>query len=359
MCPCAIDAWLAITENSIGPKAYRPQEVVRALNGTTIQVIHSDAEGRMALADTLALAARRKPRAMVDFATLTGACVYALTERMSGLLATDARLAARLLAAATPAASGCGSSRCPRTTTPTSTAPPPTSRSARWKARAITSSPRASCKRFVPDDIAWAHIDLSSATRRGGLAHVPTEITGFGARLRADACCWITGSTPDGSASPCASRTTGTCTCATALHCNAVLPHTAAQFARAIVMPNLKPPVTTTAQAGAYRDRILAARPAGSRFEPLMTLYLTDRTDPREISRAQRQRLRAWLQAAIRPAPPPTPMPASPTSATSTRCSRPWPQMGLPLLVHGEVTQPRRSTCSIARRASSTRCWRR
>ena len=70
--PLAIDAWLAITENNIGPEAYRPQEVVRAMNGTTIQVIHSDAEGRMALADTLALAARRRPRAMLDFATLTG-----------------------------------------------------------------------------------------------------------------------------------------------------------------------------------------------------------------------------------------------------------------------------------------------
>jgi leucyl aminopeptidase len=91
--PIAIDAWLAITENNIGPRAYRPQEVVRAMNGTTIQVIHTDAEGRMALADTLALAARRKPRAMIDFATLTGACVYALTERMSGLLATDAAVA--------------------------------------------------------------------------------------------------------------------------------------------------------------------------------------------------------------------------------------------------------------------------
>src|SRR3954468_2500294 len=65
----------------------------------------------------------------------------------------------------------------------------------------------------------------------------------------------------------------------------AVLPHTAAQFARAIVMPNLKPPVTTTAQALAYKQRILAALPAGSKFEPLMTLYLTDRTDPAEVDK--------------------------------------------------------------------------
>ncbi len=67
----------------------------------------------------------------------------------------------------------------------------------------------------------------------------------------------------------------------------AVLPYTAARFARAIVMPNLKPPVTTTAQAIAYRERIVQALPAGARFEPLMTLYLTDRTDPGEVDRAK------------------------------------------------------------------------
>ena len=80
----AVDCWLAITENRIGPLAYKPQDVVRAHNGTTIQVIHTDAEGRMVLADALSLAARNKPRAMIDYATLTGACVYALTERYSG-----------------------------------------------------------------------------------------------------------------------------------------------------------------------------------------------------------------------------------------------------------------------------------
>jgi len=67
----------------------------------------------------------------------------------------------------------------------------------------------------------------------------------------------------------------------------AVLPHTAARFARAIVMPNLKPPVTTTAMAAQYRARILEARPTGSSFEPLMTLYLTDRTPPDEVERAR------------------------------------------------------------------------
>jgi dihydroorotase len=67
----------------------------------------------------------------------------------------------------------------------------------------------------------------------------------------------------------------------------AVLPYTAERFARAIVMPNLKPPVTTTALAAAYRQRILDALPAGARYEPLMTLYLTDRTPPSEVDRAK------------------------------------------------------------------------
>ena len=66
-----------------------------------------------------------------------------------------------------------------------------------------------------------------------------------------------------------------------------VLPFTAAQFARALIMPNLRPPVTTTEQASAYRRRILDALPAGMAFEPLMTLYLTDRTDPAEVDRAR------------------------------------------------------------------------
>jgi dihydroorotase len=67
----------------------------------------------------------------------------------------------------------------------------------------------------------------------------------------------------------------------------AVVPHTARAFGRAIVMPNLKPPVTTVAAAAEYRDRILAALPASSRFSPLMTLYLTDNMHPAEIERAK------------------------------------------------------------------------
>ena len=117
----------------------------------------------------------------------------------------------------------------------------------------------------------------------------------------------------------------------------AVLPHTVRQFARAIVMPNLRPPVTTTAQALAYRERILAALPAGSRFEPLMTLYLTDRTTPAEIETA----VASGFVKAVKyyPAGATT---NSDSGVTHVDRARPaleaMQRLGLPLLVHGEVT---------------------
>jgi dihydroorotase len=119
----------------------------------------------------------------------------------------------------------------------------------------------------------------------------------------------------------------------------AVLPATARQFKRAIVMPNLKPPVTTTAQALAYRERILAARPkegAGSAFEPLMTLYLTDNTPPDEIRRAREAGVVALK---LYPAGATTNSDAGVTDITKTHATLEAMQReGLLLLVHGEVT---------------------
>lgn len=117
----------------------------------------------------------------------------------------------------------------------------------------------------------------------------------------------------------------------------AVLGHTAARFGRAIVMPNLKPPVTTTALAAAYRERILAALPPGSRFEPLMTLYLTDNTSPAEIARAKASGFVHGVKY----------YPAGATTNSDsgvTAIERVQPALAaleehdLPLLVHGEVT---------------------
>jgi leucyl aminopeptidase len=181
--PFAVDAWLAITENRIGPTAYKSQDIVYAANGTSIQVIHTDAEGRMVLADTLALAARELPAIIIDYATLTGACVAALTERYSGVFSN--RAAANQLLVEAGVASGervwpfpmdddydellksdvADVKQCSVET------PGDHILAARF------------LKRFVPDEIPWIHVDLSAGQHKGGLAHIPSEITGFGVRL--------------------------------------------------------------------------------------------------------------------------------------------------------------------------------
>ena len=121
-------------------------------------------------------------------------------------------------------------------------------------------------------------------------------------------------------------------------HMAAVLPYTAERFARAVVMPNLRPPMTTTAALGDYRARILAALPAGLHFEPLMTLYLTDRTGADEIRRARDSGY--VVGAKLYPA-------GATTNSDSgvTAIDELWPALeamaetGLVLQVHGEVTE--------------------
>jgi dihydroorotase len=119
----------------------------------------------------------------------------------------------------------------------------------------------------------------------------------------------------------------------------AVLPSTATHFARAIIMPNLVPPVVTAADAVAYRDRILSALPDGSTFEPLMTLYLTENTDPDDVAAANASGLIKAVKL----------YPAGATTNSASGVShfdsvRPtlerMAEIGLPLCVHGEVTDP-------------------
>lgn len=116
-----------------------------------------------------------------------------------------------------------------------------------------------------------------------------------------------------------------------------VLPHTARQFRRAIIMPNLTPPVTTTEQALAYRERIIVALEPGTDFEPLMTLYLTDDTPPEEISRAKQSG--AVFGVKLYPAGATTNSQSGVTDIR--RCFETIAAMereGMPLLIHGEVT---------------------
>ncbi len=119
----------------------------------------------------------------------------------------------------------------------------------------------------------------------------------------------------------------------------AVLPDTARRFARAIVMPNLKPPVRTVAEAAAYRERVLAALPAGMDFEPLMTLYLTDNTSPAEILKAKDS---GFVHAVkYYPAGATTNSDSGVTDIGRVADAlEAMQEAGMPLLLHGEVTDP-------------------
>ena len=181
--PFDIECWLAITENQIGPRAYRPQEVVRAANGVTIQVVHSDAEGRMALADVLALASRAAPDLIVDFATLTGACVVALGDRYAGAFVNRPELRAAVEAAGRASGERVWSfpmdedydADLDSTMADILQCTPDSKADHILAARFLS--------RFVPAEIPWLHVDLAPSNRSGGLAHIPTDFTGFGVRF--------------------------------------------------------------------------------------------------------------------------------------------------------------------------------
>lgn len=119
----------------------------------------------------------------------------------------------------------------------------------------------------------------------------------------------------------------------------AVLPWTAAVFARAIIMPNLTPPITTAAAAAAYRDRIIASLPQGSKFQPLMTCYLTDATDPEELRRGHAEGV--WIAARLYPAGATTNADHGVTDLAHIHPALArMERIGMPLLIHGETTDP-------------------
>ena len=179
----AVDCWLAITENRIGPDAYNSRDVITAANGVTIEVIHTDAEGRLVLADTLVLAGQEKPGLIIDYATLTGACVGALTHRYSGIFGNRPAM----MQAAVEAGRACGERVWPF--------PMDDDFDESLESR-VADVLQCSVdndgdhilaarflQRFVPGEIPWLHIDLSASHNKGGLGHVPSAQTGFGVRL--------------------------------------------------------------------------------------------------------------------------------------------------------------------------------
>jgi leucyl aminopeptidase len=181
--PLAVDCWLAITENRTGPNAYKSQDLVTALNGKTIQTIHTDAEGRMVLADTLTLATREEPQLVIDYATLTGAVMNALTTRYSGVFTNRPDWHPRLKRAGRDS----GERVWPF---PIGEEFLEDLESATADIQQCSAKPLGDhilagsfLAEFVENDTPWVHVDLAASNHKGGLAHVPTEVTGFGVRF--------------------------------------------------------------------------------------------------------------------------------------------------------------------------------
>lgn len=177
--PVAIDCWLAIAKNHLSPTAYAQGDIVTALDGTTIEVVHTDAEGRMVLADTLALAARSKPELMIDFATLTGSMTYALGTRYSGVFASSEELGAQAVAAGRAS----GERVC---VFPQDADYEPALDSKVADIKQCTLDGEADhilAARFLGRFVGktpWLHMDLSASNCSGGLGAVATDTTGFG-----------------------------------------------------------------------------------------------------------------------------------------------------------------------------------
>mgnify|MGYP000844002280 FL=1 len=178
--PLRIDAWLALASNDISPQAVRQGDVVTALDGTTIEIMHTDAEGRMVLADTLVLAGRHEPDLLVDFGTLTYTMIHALGTRYCGAFASSEQLGAL----AVRAGAACGERIC--------TFPMDADYDEELDSK-VADVRQCSLDEDAPDHIhaalflkrfvgerAWVHVDLSAASCEDGLGAISTDQTGFG-----------------------------------------------------------------------------------------------------------------------------------------------------------------------------------
>ncbi len=183
--PYRVDAYLAISDNVIGPDSYRPNDVVTSMKGLTIEVIDTDAEGRMVLSDTLYLSSKDKPDLVVDFATLTGAVGRAIGHNYSGGFANRRRLLRRIEKAGIqsgervwPFPNDKDYIRCLKSEVADI-------KQCRLTGGADHIEASLFLSKFLEKGVPWAHIDLAAINSEGGLAHVGSEFTGFGVRFAA------------------------------------------------------------------------------------------------------------------------------------------------------------------------------
>ena len=156
--------------------------MVTAADGTAIEVVHTDAEGRMVLADTLILASENKPGLIIDYATLTGACVYSLGTAYSGVFTNREAYITTLVKAGQDSGERVWPFPFDRDYDKALESDIADVKQCAAEGNADHILAARFLQRFVKNDIPWIHVDLSSSSCRGGLAHVPTDTTGFGVR---------------------------------------------------------------------------------------------------------------------------------------------------------------------------------
>ncbi|HSN18722.1 MAG TPA: leucyl aminopeptidase family protein [Gammaproteobacteria bacterium] len=184
--PYQVDAWLALARNEIGSRAYTQNEVVTASNGVTIEIVHTDAEGRMVLSDTLALASRDEPGLMLDYATLTGSCVVALGTRYAGAFTRSRKLGRAIIDAGIHSGERVWPLPVDADYDEDIESSVADVKQCIIESQADHILAARFLGRFVPDSVPWVHVDLAAAEHKGGLAHVPTDVTGFGVRFTLD-----------------------------------------------------------------------------------------------------------------------------------------------------------------------------
>jgi leucyl aminopeptidase len=178
--PIQIDCWLAIAQNHIGPKAYKQNDVVKSLNGTTIEIIHTDAEGRMVLADTLTLASRLKPDMMMDFATLTGSMATALGDRYSGVISNRPELSCLAVGAGSDSGERIAAFPFDEDYEEDLESGIADIKQCILEGGADHIHAARFLNRFIEKNVPWLHTDLSSSNRKGGLGAALSEVNGFG-----------------------------------------------------------------------------------------------------------------------------------------------------------------------------------
>ncbi len=177
-----LECWMALAMNHIGPKAYKPNDVITASDGTTIEIVHTDAEGRMVLSDTLALASKEKPALIMDYATLTGACMYSIGTSYSGVFTNKKEWHAGLIKAGEDSGERVWPFPLDEDFDEMIKSDIADVKQCSQESGVDHILASRFLQRFVKHDTPWVHMDLSSSNKKGGLAHIPTDTIGFGVR---------------------------------------------------------------------------------------------------------------------------------------------------------------------------------